>query len=312
MGKKSRRSKWKAGQKGGGTAHTPAPAAAGGASSGNVEHSPTATQLFNSDEEIAEALANAFGKALSIDVSKEEMETFVAKHRKVEEVNAPAAATACVTSPGNVERSQAQSRVPVAAGVASSVPLTRCFEANGDKDVLEVSGKVFGSKEITKETLDFILAGQEVDEIGWGKPAYPGDQRKLPFKREENNHVWVVDEKGEILDYPDEQLRMLSDDHGHKIGPDGKEAVVIVHRPFDMTLSMELFPWLERQHKEFMQAQSLTKEDMLQRIHEGTFPIGCCYHRAKILRDSDPSSYGVVIGSLGFKQPDGRIWWEYG
>ena len=232
--------------------------------------------------------------------------------------SAPVAAAAGVMSSGDVECSQAQSRAPVAAGVASLVPLAPCIEVNGDEDVAEVMGKVFGSKEITKERLDILMAGmqlgeviQGVDEIGWGKPAFPGDPREPPFKRETNHHIWAVDEKGEIMDYPDEQLRNLSD-HGHKIGPDGKETVVIVRRPFDITLSMELFPWLEKEHKKFMQTQPLTEEDMLQHIHNGSFPIHHCYHRAKILRDSDPSSYGVVIGSLGFKQPDGRIWWEYG
>ena len=47
-------------------------------------------------------------------------------------------------------------------------------------------------------------------------------------------------------------------------------------------------------------------------IENGTFPVNHCYARAKILRDSDPTRFALVLGSLGYRQLDGRVFWECG
>lgn len=47
-------------------------------------------------------------------------------------------------------------------------------------------------------------------------------------------------------------------------------------------------------------------------IKNDTFPENFCLARATTLRQVNPTKYVVVIGSLGFVQEDGSIFWEYG
>lgn len=50
----------------------------------------------------------------------------------------------------------------------------------------------------------------------------------------------------------------------------------------------------------------------LKMIENNTFPVNHCYARAKILCDSSPVHFALVIGSLGYKQSDGNVFWECG
>ena len=56
----------------------------------------------------------------------------------------------------------------------------------------------------------------------------------------------------------------------------------------------------------------MSSVQFLQMIENSTFPVNHCYARAKILRDSDPTRFALVLGSLGYRQLDGRVFWECG
>ena len=116
-------------------------------------------------------------------------------------------------------------------------------------------------------------------------------------------HAWCVDENGVVHDYPDEKL--MKGDYATKD---------IVRRPWDVCVVVQALPHLEKWTKEqfFDKNPHVTTEQFLQAIKNNTFPSNNCYPRAKILRDSDPSKYALVLGSLGFRQSDGRVYWEYG
>ncbi len=51
---------------------------------------------------------------------------------------------------------------------------------------------------------------------------------------------------------------------------------------------------------------------LLQMIENNTFPVNQCYARAKVLCDSDPSQFALVLGLLGYRQLDGHVFWECG
>ena len=88
----------------------------------------------------------------------------------------------------------------------------------------------------------------------------------------------------------------------------------IVRRPWDVSVVVQALPHLDKWSKEqfFDKNPHMTREQFLHAIKNNTFPSDNCYPHAKILRDSDPSKYALVLGSLGFRQSDGRVYWEYG
>jgi len=116
-------------------------------------------------------------------------------------------------------------------------------------------------------------------------------------------HVWCVDEVGNVCDYPDDQNQ-----HGDNRTKD------IVHRPWDAEMVAEALPHIDEFNKKifFNKHPDVSNEEWLLKIQSNTFPIRSCYARAKILRDSNPKKYALVIGSLGYKQNDGSIFWEFG
>ena len=116
-------------------------------------------------------------------------------------------------------------------------------------------------------------------------------------------HAWCVDEEGNVCDYPDDQNQ-----HGdHATGN-------IVRRPWDAYMVAEALPHIDKlcQEKFFGLYPDTSSEQWIQMIHSNTFPKHNCTARAKILRDSQPEKYALVIGSLGYKQPNGTIFWEFG
>ena len=56
----------------------------------------------------------------------------------------------------------------------------------------------------------------------------------------------------------------------------------------------------------------MSSVQLLEMIENNTFPVKQCYARAKLLRDSDPSRFALVLGSLGYRQIDGRVFWDCG
>jgi hypothetical protein len=47
-------------------------------------------------------------------------------------------------------------------------------------------------------------------------------------------------------------------------------------------------------------------------VNPSHFSDQCCYPCANFLHHYNPQKYSLVIGSLGTRQADGTIYWEYG
>ena len=116
-------------------------------------------------------------------------------------------------------------------------------------------------------------------------------------------HAWCVDENGLIHDYPDHQL--IQGQYGTRD---------VVRRPWDVKVVIAAMPHIEQMTKVefFDKNKHVSTEQFLFMIKNNTFPKDNCYPRAKLLRDSDPSRFALVLGSLGYRQADGRVFWECG
>ncbi len=116
-------------------------------------------------------------------------------------------------------------------------------------------------------------------------------------------HVWCVDVFGNVCDYPDDQNQ-----HGDKA------TKTIIRRPWDANMVTEALPHIDEFNEKifFNKNPDISNEEWLLMIESNTFPLKACYARAKLLRDSNPKEYALVVGSLGYKQNDGSIFWEFG
>jgi hypothetical protein len=123
-------------------------------------------------------------------------------------------------------------------------------------------------------------------------------------------HAWCIDDQGLVCDYMD-KLLMKDLEFG---------TCDIVRRPFT---AHDIAKWLltcDETYDAFLQGLCAefggevenAKAMLLAIINTPLFPPKHCYIRAKLLHESDPKKYSLVIGSLGFRQADGRIHWEYG
>ena len=132
-----------------------------------------------------------------------------------------------------------------------------------------------------------------------------GDTPRFRFDKMQitDHHAWCVDERGNICDYPDEELQLGS-----------RCTMDIVRRPWDARMIAEALPALDAMCDDvfFKLFPDVPRETWLEKIEKNEFPVQYCYPRAKILRDSNPEKYALVIGSLGYKQSDGSIFWEFG
>ena len=118
-------------------------------------------------------------------------------------------------------------------------------------------------------------------------------------------HAWCVDENNNVCDYPDEDLIT-----GSQALCEGAQ---IVRHPWEDHFVAKIQPQLEAHFTSFFENnQHLTRAKVFQFIDENAFPTKYCYVRAKILHDSNPSKYSIVIGSLGYRKVDGSTWWKYG
>ena len=77
---------------------------------------------------------------------------------------------------------------------------------------------------------------------------------------------------------------------------------------------VEALPYIEKLTREnfFDKNKHVSSVQLLQMMENNTFLVMQCYTRAKLLRDSDPSRFALVLGSLGYRQLDGRVFWECG
>jgi len=117
-------------------------------------------------------------------------------------------------------------------------------------------------------------------------------------------HVWCVDERNNIYDYPIEQIKSI-----HWTNR-------IIRRPFDIEHAMLKYQFMIKFRKRLISYKTdiepLNQEQKMAMIESDTFPMKQCLDRALTLRTSNPKRFAIVIGSLGFIQPDGSIFWEYG
>ena len=116
-------------------------------------------------------------------------------------------------------------------------------------------------------------------------------------------HAWCVDDYGLIHDYPDHQL--IQGQYGTRD---------VVRRPWDVKVVIAAMPHIEQMTKVefFDKNKHVSTEQLLFMIKNNTFPKDNCYPRAKLLRDSDPSRFALVLGSLGYRQAVWRVFWECG
>lgn len=119
----------------------------------------------------------------------------------------------------------------------------------------------------------------------------------------EDYHSWCVDEKCIVCDYPIHQLN-----DGVENGTNN-----VIYRPWNAHMIVEWLPKLDKIYDKFMKDNTHnTMEQLMKSIDNNEFPTGNCYIRAKLLHLSNPKKYALIIGSLGFVQEDGTIFWEYG
>ena len=118
-------------------------------------------------------------------------------------------------------------------------------------------------------------------------------------------HAWCVDDANEVYDYPSEQIESNSVYWTENM----------IRRPWDAEHIILAYPQLLEARMNTSQyieeIEPLTLEEKMTKIADGTFPLNCCLDRALTLRESNPR-LALQIGSLGFKQPDGSIFWEFG
>ena len=154
------------------------------------------------------------------------------------------------------------------------------------------------SKELTS-TPSAIFKPTIADEFP--PPAYLPDPTMI---EEGNFHAWCVDTSGDVVDFPDEMLK-----HGKY------QTDEIVRRAWDARLVAFHLPELERHSLEFWKDpfhRSLSNEEVEKMAWKNILPLYFKYERAKAIRDSNPEKYALVVGSLGYRQSDGSVFWEFG
>ena len=112
--------------------------------------------------------------------------------------------------------------------------------------------------------------------------------------------MWLEDQNGNVFDYDDETLKNVS----------AYGTLKIVRKEFPKDLQKQLIPYI-------LQIQENERKTFgLNRQLFNTVP-GHCFMRTKLelkkMKENNPKNqYKVKVGSLGFVQPDGHIFWEYG
>ena len=132
-------------------------------------------------------------------------------------------------------------------------------------------------------------------------PAYIPDPSMI---EEGNFHAWCVDTSGNVVDFPDDMLK-----HGKY------QTDEIVRRAWDARLVAFHLPELERQSLEFWKDpfhRSLSKVEVEKMAWKNILPLYFKYERAKAIRNSNPEKYALVVGSLGYRQSDGSVFYEFG
>jgi hypothetical protein len=109
-----------------------------------------------------------------------------------------------------------------------------------------------------------------------------------------DGHVWIEDEHGEVIDYPDDLLEMSSQ-YGTRD---------IVRKEFPVKVQCELLPRVIAAYK-----SKLHQPPIMQQMMRET--PGFCQSKSMQYKVKHPKAK-IKIGSLGFRQANGDIFWEYG
>lgn len=133
-----------------------------------------------------------------------------------------------------------------------------------------------------------------------------GSEREDPrcISRFMDLHIWCVDHQNHILDYPTEQIESFYWTND------------VVYRPFDAKLVAMIYNdvihYAKKCETYINLISKMSQEEKMKAIKDNTFPERNCLWRALALQNSEPSKYAVVFGSMGFRQENGEIFWEYG
>ena len=122
-------------------------------------------------------------------------------------------------------------------------------------------------------------------------------------------HAWVEDEDGVIYDYDAEVLNLLSSY--------GKKCVSHKRVPFPTELQLEFLPYFKKYIDKTNKLLPLLTEEQKGICYNKFMNCGgACFYRAYLikgfLKDKENKKSKVVIGSLGYIQPNGDIYYEYG
>jgi hypothetical protein len=177
-------------------------------------------------------------------------------------------------------------------------------------DLPDIFEALFGSRSVTPERTRFFNAMRafgRVEESGWNGPRREADNGVDTLNVTQDYHVWLTDNEnnGAIVDYPDHQIASSCPNRTENI----------VRQPWAGHLVEGIRPRLEREAPPLIRdliSAFGSVEAMTNAIMDNTFPVDHCTARAYFLYGSNPRRYNVVIGSLGFEQADGRIFWELG
>lgn len=115
-------------------------------------------------------------------------------------------------------------------------------------------------------------------------------------------HVWII-HNGKVIDYDDKVIS-----NSACLYPTDK----IVRRPFDVKLQKELMPLIKKKYNEkvtIIRGWDITQAKREVKVWKKT--LGYCSVKAIMYKQKYPEAE-IVIGSLGFVQKDGSIFWEFG
>ena len=210
----------------------------------------------------------------------------------------------------NKKKNKVKKKKTQDTGIVAQVPPVSTTMSSPPTLAETLGDKLDSLRHSMLETTDFsVTAGmlqdylcKKIDDM-----AFSGPGNSL---NKDDYHAWCIDDQGTICDYTDEQL-MKDVEFGTRD---------IVRRPFTahdiakwlLTCDETYDAFLQRHCAEFGGDVENAKAILLAIINTPLFPRKNCYIRAKLLHESDPKKYSLVIGSLGFRQADGHIHWEYG
>jgi|NorSeaMetagenome_1021524.scaffolds.fasta_scaffold29062_1 hypothetical protein len=172
----------------------------------------------------------------------------------------------------------------------------------------EVFRSLFGDSSITPARERYYSAVTAIsnhvnvrEKSGWA-PRSADDNGIDTLETTYDWHVWLEDKDGNIIDYPDNELC---------VGCPYKTEQV-VRQEWRKDLVKKIQPRIEESASKVISDLERVGRYAFTEIARGTFPLDRAHVRAKALYDQDPTKYKFVIGSLGFVQSDGRVFWELG